>query len=421
MHRTQVKAVLVTGMVAVAGLTLGVLSAGPANAAGTRTTTGSCTDGGGVVWHTKVVWGGTYVVDGRRKVSVDYAGWTSTLGTVATDSTVRSISGAGRLVQTLTRTAAVNYDSGVTYASRNPANPPSGSARIVITLGRDGDGFGSCSVTHAEAVTADPVVGAVGDMVCAPGFVVTPTTCQHQAVSSSILAARPAAFLPLGDNQYGEGTLAQYQGAYAPSFGRLKSITSPVPGNHEYNTAGAAGYYQYFGTAAGLAAKGYYSQDIGAWHVISLNSERDIAATGAQVAWLKRDLAAHRNACTVAVFHQPRFSSGEHGSNAAMKPFVDALVAARAELVLSGHDHGYERFAAQDGAGRATTAGVVQVVSGMGGRSLYSFPKVAPNSRSRYDAGFGWLRLTLHAGSVDLRYVGVGTNTFTDTSTIGCH
>jgi hypothetical protein len=421
MRRTFARAALLAGAVALLATTTGVVTAAPGHSfTSTRTTTGSCTDGGGVRWHTKVVWGATYVLNGVRKVSVDYAGWTSPLGSVATDSSVRSYSGAA-LVQDLTRTATVDYRQGTTSVVRNPANPRSGAARIVISLGRDGDGAGSCSVTHSESTArTDPVVATVGDMVCPSGTPVTPTSCQQKAVSDSILAAAPNVFIPLGDNQYQEGALAQYRAAYEPSFGRLKSVTSPVPGNHEYQTADAAGYFTYFGTAAGVPSKGYYSFDVGAWHVIALNSEKDLAATGAQVAWLEQDLAAHPNTCTMAVLHKPRFSSGSHGSNAAMKPFVDALVAARAELVLSGHDHDYERFAPQDGSGRATSAGVVQVVSGMGGRSLYDYPVLAPNSVSRHNDGFGWVQLTLHPTSADLRYVGVGTNTYTETTNIAC-
>ena len=267
----------------------------------------------------------------------------------------------------------------------------------------------------------DPVIAAVGDMVCEPGFTVTSRTCQHQAVSDSILAARPTAFFPLGDNQYSSGTLAQYRAAYQPSFGRLKAITNPTPGNHEYATAGASGYFDYFGTAAGERSRGYYSRDIGAWHVVVLNSEKDISPTGTQLTWLKNDLAAHPNACTLAVLHKPRFSSGQHGSNTAMKPFVDALVAAKAELLLSGHDHDYERFAPQNGSGQASSTGVVQVVAGMGGKSLYDYPRLVANSVSRQNSGFAWLKLTLHPTSVDLRYVPVGDNTYSAVKTISCH
>jgi hypothetical protein len=401
-------------------LSLG-LAAPSAQSATSLITTRSCVDGGGVTWHTRVVWGSTYAAsDGTTKVAVDYAGWTSTLGSVATDSRVSTYDGAGHLLQSLTRTAAVAYQQGTVYSVRNPVNPTAGGAAVKITLGQDGDGFGNCTVTHDQSATAAPVVAAVGDIACAPGSTTTSTACQQEAVADSILAAKPAALLALGDLQYPDGTLAQFRGSYDPSFGRLKAITSPAPGNHEYLTAGAAGYFDYFGTAAGERSKGYYSYEIGTWHVVVLNSERDISSTGAQLAWLKRDLAAHPNRCTLAVTHKPRFSTGEHGSNSTMTPFFDALVAARAELVLSGHDHDYERFAPQTGAGVASSTGLTQVVSGAGGKNLYGFPSVAANSVTRSNAGFGWLKLDLKRGSADLEFVPVGANTYRDRTTITC-
>ena len=241
-------------------VTLGV-TAPPAQAATTFTTTGSCVDGGGMTWHTKVIWGSTYRSStGQSKVSVDYAGWTSTLGRLRTDSIVRSYDGTGRLVRALKRTAAVDYRLGTVYAARNPVNPPSGGARIVITVGRDGDGFANCSVTHSQSATADPVIAAVGDLACAPTSPVTPTTCQHVAVSDSIVAAAPAAFFTLGDNQYQAGTLAEYKSVYGPSYGRLKTITRPRAAAAEALESGEAelaiGYFPDLRTA------GFYQQKL---------------------------------------------------------------------------------------------------------------------------------------------------------------
>lgn len=207
---------------AVVGLTVllaGTVSPSAEAADATKTTTGSCMDAGGMTWHTKVVWGATYATSaGTRKVSVDYAGWTSTLGRVATDSTVTTYDAAGRGVGSLTRTATLDYQQGTVDDSRNPVNPPVGGT-ITIRVGRDADGAADCTVTHRQT-TADPVVAAVGDMVCPPGSLVTPATCQQQAVSDSILAARPASLLTLGDNVYNEGTPAQFRDAYHPSYGR---------------------------------------------------------------------------------------------------------------------------------------------------------------------------------------------------------
>lgn len=390
-----------------------------ARAATLRTTTGSCVDGAGVTWHTKVNWGSTYRTRaGVTKVTVDYAGWTTPLASVATASAVRTYDGAGKLVKTLARTATLDYRSGSTYDGRNPVNPTSGGARVVVTVGRAGER--GCSVTHAQSATGVPVVAAVGDLVCPPGSAVTPAVCQQQAVSDSILAARPAAFLALGDLAYGEGTPDQFAKAYHPSYGRLKRITSPVPGNHEYRTPRAAGYFGYFGSAAGLPSTGYYSFDLGSWHIVALNSEQDISATGAQLAWLKNDLAAHPNTCTLALLHKPRFSSGGHGNDPAMRPFFDALVAARAELLLSGHDHDYERFSPMTGSGSRSSTGLTQLVVGTGGKSLNGTVTAASNSVVRSQAGHGWLSLTLRPTSADLRYVGVGDNPFSDRQTITC-
>ena len=408
------------GTLAMTVLLAGWLVVSPAQAATTRTTTGSCVDGGGVTWHTKVAWGDTYTASGVRKVAVDRASWSSTLAVVATDSSVRTYDGAGRLLKSLNRTQTVDYRQGTVSASRDPVNPPSGNARIVVRVGRDADGHASCSVTHRQSTTAAPVVAAVGDLVCEPGSTVTAATCQHKAVSDSVLAAEPNRFLALGDNVYQEGTRAQFEQAYHPSYGRLKNITSPIPGNHEYRTPAAAGYFGYFGYSAGLPSKGYYSHDIGAWHVVALNTERDVAATGEQLAWLKRDLAAHPNRCTMAIMHKPRFSSGGHGSDTTMRPFFDALVAAKAELVLSGHDHDYERFRPQTGGGVLSSAGLTQVVVGTGGKSLRATTTVSTNSVVRSHSGHGWLQLTLHPTSADLRYVAVGGNPFADRATVGC-
>ena len=396
------------------------LCVAPAHAATVRVTTASCMDGGGITWHTKVKWGGTYVTSaGTRKVSVDYAGWTSTLGLIATDSSVKSYDGSGRLVATLTRVATVDYQQGTVWDRRNPVNPASGGAKVVIRVGRDRDGFAGCSVTHREGA-ADPVIAAVGDMVCEPGYTVTPSICQHMAVSDSILAAKPSDFLALGDTQYYEGTAEQYSQAYHPSYGRLRKVTRPAVGNHEYRTPGAAGYFGYFGTAAGDRARGYYSFDIGSWHVVALNSEVDIAATGAQLAWLKNDLAANTNQCTLAFMHKARFSSGDHGDYPSMRPFFDALVADRAEILLSGHDHNYERFSPMTGSGARSETGVTQLVVGTGGKSLNGTVTATSNSVVRSQAGHGWLKLALHPSSADLSYVGVGDNPFADRKTIPC-
>ncbi|HET7900346.1 MAG TPA: DUF4082 domain-containing protein [Candidatus Nanopelagicales bacterium] len=280
------------------------------------------------------------------------------------------------------------------------------------------------------ATGSDPVLVAFGDSACDPasgsfnGGLGTSTSCRQKYVGDRIAAmARVDVVAPLGDNQYENGTLDAFQASYQPAFGRFMGITWPVAGNHEYNTAGATGYYAYFGARAGDPAKGYYSYDLGSWHVVALNS--NCSAVGgcgsgsAQDQWLRADLAAHPATCTVAYVHYPRFSSGEHGDNTSMTTLFGDLVAARAEMVLSGHDHDYERFEPMTAAGVADPAGVRQFVVGTGGKSHYPITTVRAGSLVHDDAHYGALALTLHAGSYDWSFVSE-TGAVLDSGTSSC-
>ena len=228
------------------------------------------------------------------------------------------------------------------------------------------------------------------------------------------------AVLTLGDNQYENGELANFQQAYDASWGRVKAITRPTPGNHEYQTAGASGYFSYFGTAAGSAGKGYYSYDLGAWHLIALNSEIDVSAGSAQDQWLRSDLAAHSNTCTLAYWHHPRFSSGiEHGNDPSLDPLWQALYSAGADVVLNGHDHDYERFAPQNPAGQADGNGIREFVVGTGGKNVKGFGTIRANSQMR-GSTFGVLKLTLHATGYDWNFTAEAGKTFTDSGSSSC-
>jgi hypothetical protein len=205
----------------------------------------------------------------------------------------------------------------------------------------------------------------------------------------------------------------------------VKATTRPAPGNHEYNTAGATGYYAYFGAAAGDPARGYYSYDVGTWHLVALNS--NCAAIGgcgagsAEEQWLRADLAAHPAACTLAYWHHPRWSTGDHGSSAIYDGLWKALYAFGAELVLNGHDHHYERFAPQTAAGALDQArGLREFVVGTGGRSHYGTPTIRANSEVRNSDTFGVLRLTLRPAGYDWRFV-PAAGSFTDAGTASCH
>ena len=218
--------------------------------------------------------------------------------------------------------------------------------------------------------------------------------------------------------------MTKFQQSFDPSWGRAKNIIHPAVGNHEYLTAGASGYFNYFGAAAGNSSKGYYSFDIGAWHIIALNSNcSQVGGCGVgspQEQWLKADLAAHPNMCTLAYWHHPRFSSGQHGSNTSYGAFWNALYAAGAELVLSGHDHDYERFAPQSPSGAADPNGIQQFVVGTGGKNHYQFMSIQPNSVVRNPDTYGILKLTLHATSYDWQFVPEPGKTFTDSGTRNC-
>jgi hypothetical protein len=270
------------------------------------------------------------------------------------------------------------------------------------------------------------VIAAAGDIACASS---DPTDFQcHQQATSDLLVSRPFdAVFDLGDEQYVSGQLSAYELYYGPTWGRVKAITYPVPGNHDYETVGASGYYAYFGSAAGDPSKGYYSFDIGSWHVIALNSNCSMIGGcqpgSAEETWLRRDLASDRARCTLAYWHHPRFSSGiVHGSQAAVRPLWRALDDYRADVVLSGHEHNYERFAPQTAEGRVDPgSGIREFVVGTGGASHYPLGPPIPNSEVRNDTTFGVLQLTLHPAGYEWRFLPEEGGAFTDSGTASCH
>jgi hypothetical protein len=278
--------------------------------------------------------------------------------------------------------------------------------------------------TRTAAATGDPVLAAAGDIACPPGSKVTATACNQKATSDLLMSMQPAAIAALGDAQYDVASLAQFNGAFAPTWGRMKGIIKPTIGNHEVKSdPNATGYYTYFGAAAGDKTKGYYSYDVGTWHIVVLNGNCTGGCTtgSAQEQWLKSDLAAHPAACTLAYWHQPRFSSGKHGSSTTYDPFWKDLYAAGADVVLNGHDHDYERFAPQSPtAARDDVRGIREFVVGTGGAHFEPMSSVKPNSMVRNQT-FGVLKLTLHSGSYDWNFMPVAGKTFTDAGTGTCH
>ena len=288
-------------------------------------------------------------------------------------------------------------------------------------------------VSVQEVTTNDPVIAAAGDIACVPGATVTASTCRQMATSDLLVNRSLARVLTLGDNQYNNASLYDFTNSYDPSWGRVKGITSPSVGNHEYLTVDAAGYFDYFGTAAGDRTKGYYSFDVGNWHLIALNSNcavladrfGDGCAEGTlQNDWLEDDLLTHQGTtCTLAYWHHPRFSSGGHGDSVDVKPFWDDLYAGGADVVLSGHSHNYERFAPMDPEGAAdTTSGIREFVVGTGGKShvVTTTPPRATSEVLNFDT-FGVLELTLHPDSYDWNFAAESGATFTDSGSGTCH
>jgi acid phosphatase type 7 len=248
------------------------------------------------------------------------------------------------------------------------------------------------------------------------------------AQTADLLVGMPGTIFTAGDNAYEDGSTANFQSCYAPTWGRvLDRTTLPAAGNHDWVTPGAAGYLAYFGSRAAPNGTTWYSTDLGAWHVIVLDSNCGMvggcAAGSPQGRWLAADLAAHPDVrCTLAIWHHPRFSSGEHGDDPAVAPFWEQLVAAPADLVINGHDHDYERFAPQTAAGRKDgKAGMREIVVGTGGASLRGFTSVAPNSELRVAGEWGVIRLTLHVANYDWEFLPVKDAPITDSGSTLCH
>jgi hypothetical protein len=284
--------------------------------------------------------------------------------------------------------------------------------------------------TAATATAADPVIAAAGDIACDPnspyfnGGLGVVGRCRQKYTSDLLVNAGLTAVLALGDTQYEDGAYWKFLRSYDPSWGRVKGITRPVVGNHEYFRA-AIGYGYYFGGRAGPAGKFYYSFDVGTWHLIALNGNCSYVGGcrfgSEQETWLRQDLAAHPAQCILAFWHQPRFSSGLIGNDAHYAPFWTDLYRAGAEVVLNGHDHDYERFARQNPSGAADPLGIREFVAGLGGKSRSGFTSIQPNSERRMYGTFGVLKLTLHPGSYDWQFVPAGSSTFTDTGSEACH
>jgi Concanavalin A-like lectin/glucanases superfamily/Bacterial Ig-like domain/Calcineurin-like phosphoesterase len=271
-------------------------------------------------------------------------------------------------------------------------------------------------------VPASPTIVAAGDIAGCGG-----TTSGERLTTDLIEGLPNATVLPLGDLAYPNGTAEEYANCYGPNWGRFKNRTKPIPGGHDYSTPGASAYYAYFGAAAGDPSKGYYSFELGDWHVVALNvavcAQVGCEAGDPQEAWLRADLAAHPAQCTLALMHEPRFSSGAvHGGTTDAIDLWEALYDHGAEVVLSGDDHLYERFHPQTPNGQLDTEhGISQFVVGTGGFYLYDFAGTKPNSAYRLNTTYGVLKATLHPDRFAFKFLRADGGSSTDAGSVPCH
>lgn len=318
-------------------------------------------------------------------------------------------------------TYAWSFGDNASSTDATPTHAYAAAGTYTVTLVvTDAKGLASSPATTTATVTATtpPPPGAV---FVGAGDIGRCTSSADEA-TAALIAGIPGTVYTLGDNVYESGTATEFTNCYHPSWGQHKSRTRPVPGNHDYLTSGATGYYGYFGAGAGPSGRGYYSYELGSWHIVALNSEVSMSAGSAQETWLRADLAANPAQCVLAYWHKPRFSSGSHGNLTVSQAIWNLLYDARAELVLVGHDHNYERFAPQTPAGAADPVrGIRQFVVGTGGTGLRSLGTRKSNSEVFDATAHGVLKLTLSAGSYSWQFIPIPGRSFTDSGSGTCH
>jgi hypothetical protein len=282
---------------------------------------------------------------------------------------------------------------------------------------------------HVTAVPS-PVAGGTKDPVVVLVGAGDIANCDlpNDGLTADVVESIPGIVFTLGDNAYPDGSREAFEKCYGPTWGRpsIKARTRPTVGDHDYDTPGAAGYFDYFGAAAGEPGKGYYAYDAGSWRVYALNSGctkiGGCQKGSPQDVWLRKDLAENPRRCVLAMWHAPLFSSGPHGHSGAMRDLGQVLIDAGAELVLSGNDHLYERFAPQTIAGVADPQGIVQIVAGTGGAETASFGRTTlPNSLVRASGVAGVVRLELRPEAYSFEFVSVAGPQFEDAGTAACH
>jgi hypothetical protein len=321
-------------------------------------------------------------------------------------SSIWTRSDVGRAHATPSSAAAATVSPSVSpIASVTPAPSPTASAP-------------SASAPSASAPSAAAVLVGAGDI----GDCAT----REDSLTASLLDDIEGTVFTAGDNAYENGSPTEFATCYADTWGRHKARTRPAPGNHDWNTSGLRGYLDYFGDAAqGPGGRSWYSYDLASWHVIVLDSECDKVggcdADSPQGRWLAADLAGSTARCTVAIWHKPRFTSGEHGNDRSVAPLWTAAYRAGVDVVINGHDHDYERFAPQDpNANEDRDRGIREFVVGTGGTPLRKFEQPVANSELRAAIVHGVFKLTLRDGAYDWEFIPV-RGEFRDNGTAFCH
>lgn len=282
-----------------------------------------------------------------------------------------------------------------------------------LLLGACGGGGGGPASPPVPPINPNPVLVGAGDIAACYS--------NGDEITAALLDAIPGTVFAAGDIAYDDGTHAEFRDCYDPSWGRHKARTRPVPGNHDYHTVDAVPYFTYFGVSVGSVGTGYYSYNLGSWHIIALNSNVGVDTGSAQAAWLRADLAANPAACTLAYWHHPLFSSGEHGNHIKMDKIWGILDTAGVDVVVNGHDHDYERFAPQNAAGEPDPTGMREFVVGTGGESLRPFAQLRSNSVVRESDTFGVLKFVLRPTSYEWEFVPEPGKTFRDSGSALCN
>ncbi|MFB7862056.1 discoidin domain-containing protein [Streptomyces sp. NPDC056069] len=362
-----------------------------------------------VVSRVRLKWEAAYGKAYRVEISADGTTWTTlateTAGNGGTDDWT-GLNGKGRHVRVYGTARGTSYGYSLyemeVYGTPDGTTPPT-----------------TPPPTTPPPTTGSFTVVAAGDI--AAQCTASSSSCAHPKTAAQAQRIDPKFYLTMGDNQYDDARLSDYRNYYDKTWGAFKAKTRPVPGNHEtYDPAGSlAGYKAYFGAIAYPQGKPYYSYDEGNWHFLALDSNS--FDDPAQIQWLKDDLARTTKGCVAAYFHHPLYSSGGHGNDPVSKPVWQILYAAKADLVLNGHDHHYERFAPQDPDGRATADGIVEIVGGMGGAEPYPIETVQPNSQKRISGPYGVLKLDLTDTTYTWQYVGTDGQVKDTGPTYTCH